>query len=65
MINQDYNEFMRIIRGSKEYRFDGTVLTVINYYTGKKIMLDLAAVTPEMLEELTPCYDDEDESEVW
>lgn len=53
---------MEIINGSKEYKFDGTVLTVKGYYTGEEIKLDLSKLTEEMLEELQP---DPEEDESW
>ena len=37
----DLEQALRILRGSKQYNFNGTVLTVIGYYTGKRISLDL------------------------
>lgn len=38
----DLEQALRILRGSKQYNFNGTVLTVIGYYTGKRISLDAA-----------------------
>ena len=39
----DLEQALRILRGSKQYNFNGTVLTVIGYYTGKRISLDLVS----------------------
>lgn len=57
----DFSEVMQIIHGSKQYEFHGSVLTVIGYYTGKEVKLDLSKLTEEMLEELT-LDDKEDEA---
>lgn len=53
-------EFTALINGSKQYRFDGTVLTVTGYYTGKQIRLDLSKIDEEMLEALI-AEDEDDE----
>lgn len=55
---------MEIIRGSKQFSFNGTVLEITGYYTGKSIRLDLGTLTEEMLEELTP-ESEEGEEEEW
>lgn len=57
----DFSEVMEVLNGSKQYEFNGPVLTVIGYYTGKRVKLDLSKLTEEMVEELTP--DDEEEDE--
>lgn len=54
-------EFSRLIQGSKEYRFEGSVLTIIGYYTGKRVSLDLSLLTEDMLEELMVPEDDDEE----
>lgn len=54
-------EFQEIVRGSKEYKFNGTVLEVTGYYSGKRIAIDLGKITEEMLEELQPDEEDEEE----
>lgn len=60
----DFNEAMRIINGSKEFYFEGTVLTIKGYYNGKAIKLDLANLDEEMLEQLQP-EDDNEYGEEW
>lgn len=60
----DFNEAMRIINGSKEFYFKGSVLTIKSYYTGKEIKLDLANLDEEMLEQLQP-EDDNEYDEEW
>ena len=51
-INEMYEFLLRTLSGSIQYEFDGTVLTLTQYHTGKRIKLDLGCLTPEMLEEL-------------
>lgn len=58
---ENYHTFLDIIHGSKQYEMHSTVLTLIGYYSGKRVELDLAKITPEMLEEITA---DPDEDEV-
>ena len=51
----------RILMGSKEYEFNGSVLTVRDYYDRQnKFSIDLSKLTQEMLEELKPDEDDEE-----
>lgn len=59
----DMKEFRRIINGSKAYEFNGTVLEITGYYTGKRVRLDLSLITKEMLEELQPEEDEEEEED--
>ena len=50
------------LRGSMRYEFNGTVLTLTQYYSGKSIKIDLGNINEEMLEELiVPDYDDDEE----
>ena len=56
-----YRLFKSIIRSSMVYEFDGTVLQLTDYYTGKTISLDLGAVTMEMFEELIVEEESEEE----
>lgn len=48
----EYKKAMRILRGSKEYQFEGTELTVKDYYTGDAVNIEFANMTEEMFEEL-------------
>lgn len=50
--NIDYNKAQNILAGSKEYQFEGTVLSVRDYYTGDKISLNLGLIDEDMYEEL-------------
>lgn len=56
----DFSDVMQIINGSKQYEFHGPVLTVMGYYTGKRVKFDLSRLTEEMLEELILDEEDED-----
>ena len=60
----DFNETMKIINGSKEFYFEGSVLTIKSYYSGKAVKLDLANLDEEMLEQLQP-EDDNEYDEEW
>ena len=60
----DLEQALRILRGSKQYNFNGTVLTVIGYYTGKRISLDLGKLDADMLEALTP-DEEADDGDIW
>lgn len=48
----DIETFNKIINGSKQFSFDGSVLTIQHYYSGECVKLDLAAVDEEILERL-------------
>lgn len=54
-----FDEFRRIINGSMAYEFDGTVLELTGYYSGKRIRIDLSAIDEEMFDELL--VDNEDD----
>lgn len=47
-----YHKFQKILQGSKEYHFEGTVLVLRNYHTGEEIRLDLSMLDEEVFEEL-------------
>ena len=49
---EDIKTLQKIINGSKEYSFSGTVLTIKSYYTGESIKLDLSLIDEDMLEEI-------------
>ena len=57
------NDLRRLLNGSIRYEFDGSVLEVQSYWSGKSIKLDLYRITDEMLEELIVEDDDEEEYE--
>ncbi len=54
-------EFLKIVNGSKEFGFKGSVLTIRGYYTGETVKLNLANIDEEMLEQLI--YEEEEEEE--
>ena len=56
----DYSEFRKIINGSKQFTFHGSVLELTGYYTGKRVRLDLGNIDEDMFEELV-VEDDEEE----
>jgi hypothetical protein len=49
---KEYLKFLSILRNSKEYSFEGTILTVRSYRTGEEIKLDLAELTKEEFENI-------------
>lgn len=59
----NYNEFLRILRGSKQYEFNGTVLEITQYYTGKRIKLDLSLINEDTLELILEDDDEEEEDD--
>lgn len=48
-----------ILRASKRYEMNGSILTITHYYTGEEIKLDLSKMSEEALEEMTPEEDEE------
>ena len=47
-----YERFLGIIRRGMRYEFDGTELTVTDYWTGECITIDLGALTEEAFNEI-------------
>lgn len=45
-----YQEFQSLIEGSKSYEFDGEILEITGYYTGKRVKLNLGYLTKDMFE---------------
>lgn len=58
----NYEGFMRLLGRSKEYRIDGSVLTITDYHTGDGVRLNLAQIPEDLFEEMT--YE-EDGDEYW
>ena len=54
--------FYSLLRQSKRYEMQGSVLTISDYYTGESVSLDLSMLTEEMLEELI-CEDGSQEED--
>lgn len=48
----NYELLNRILRSSKRYEMNGSVLTLTHYYTGESLMLDLSLLDPETLESI-------------
>ena len=44
--------FYLLLRRSKRYELQGSVLTISDYHTGESVSLDLSMLTEDMLEEL-------------
>lgn len=59
----DFEKFRKIVKGSKEYSFSGTVLTLKGYYTGETVKLDLGLIDEKMLKEIIIKNEDEDDEE--
>ena len=60
-------KYLDILRGSKIYEMNGTVLKITSYHTGDAVSIDLAQIPEDVLAELlvddTPYdeyYDEED-----
>lgn len=61
-VSMNRAEFMKILRGSKQYEFvSDTRLEIIGYYTGKRVTLDLGELTEEMLEDIIVEDEEEDD----
>ena len=58
-----FKDFKEIIHGSKSFTFDGSVLEITGYYSGKRIRIDLDAIDEETFEEIVDDYDDEDDDD--
>lgn len=58
-----YELLQQIIHGSVRYEINGTVLTLTGYYTGKEVKIDLAKITPEMLDEIVADPENENEED--
>ena len=62
-MKSQYELLQRILNGSKEFNFEGTVLTLRSYRTGEEIRLDLSLIDEETFEEIViePYEDEMDE----
>lgn len=52
-MSNNMEKLQRILRNSKRYEMDGSILTITDYYTGEAITLDLGQLSEETLEEIT------------
>lgn len=55
-----FETFAEILRGSKRYEIKGSVLTITGYYTGKEVKLDLSRLDEEVFNELLVTDEDEE-----
>lgn len=62
-LSDEYDEYIRIIHGSKRYEFDGSVLTLTNYRTGHSVSLDMNALDIDTFMEMY-VSDDSDEEDL-
>lgn len=53
-------KYLNILRGSKYYEMNGTILTITSYHTGDAVSIDLGQITEEVLAEIL-VYDEVDE----
>lgn len=51
-MNEKLQLLQDILAGSIEFTFEGSVLILRGYYTGKEIQLDLSKIDEQMLEHL-------------
>lgn len=56
----NYETFKRLLNRSKSYEFNGSVLRITDYQTGKSVELDLGELSEEAFEEIV-VEDDEEE----
>jgi hypothetical protein len=47
-----YERFRALLAESKQYSFEGSVLSLTNYHTGEQVNLDLAGISEDEYEEL-------------
>ena len=66
--NNNIENLKEIVNGSKEFKFDGSVLELIGYYTGKRVKIDMRAladlledIDEEILEDIFPGDEEEEE----
>lgn len=54
----NFNAFRRVVNGSKQFTFEGSVLVLTDYYTGERTKIDLALIDEDVFNEIV--VDDED-----
>ncbi len=59
------SEIRRLAEGSTRYEMHNGVMRVQSYYEDREIWLDLRKLTPEILEELAPDEEDDEDDENW
>lgn len=60
-MSDNMEKLKRILRDSKRYEMQGSILTLTHYYTGEEIKLDLSQISEETLEEMTAIEEEEEE----
>jgi len=58
------DEALQIVRGSKQFTFNGSTLEVTGYYTGETLRLDLSKLDEDILNALQ-VDDDYNEDDEW
>lgn len=56
-------KLQRILRASKRYEMNGSILTLTHYYTGEEIKLDLSQMSEETLEDMVVEEEEEEDYE--
>lgn len=51
-MNEKYEAFKHILNRSKEYSFEGSVLTLRDYHTGETVEIDLSLIDQDTFEEI-------------
>lgn len=59
-MTNNFKTFTEVLQGSKCYEFNGTILTLTGYYSGRQIKLDLSLLDEETLEKLIVDEDEDD-----
>lgn len=57
-------KLQNILRNSKRYEMNGSILTLTDYYTGESISLDLSQMSEESLEEMI-VEEEEEEDDIY
>lgn len=56
-----HDQFIKMLFSSKQYKFEGSVLEITDYYTGESVKLDLSQLPEDVFEEMVS----EDEEDYW
>lgn len=60
-LSDEYDEYIRIIHGSKRYEFNDSILTLTNYRTGHSVSLDMDALDIDTFMEMYVSDDSDEE----
>lgn len=61
----NYSDFQRLLKSSKTFTFEGSVLVITDYYTGKKVNLDLSQLSEDVFEEISLTDEEVEEINEW